>query len=369
MDYRMKVFKWFASITSIVIYRFLFFSFLTFLIVSCANRALVENLVIYPDPPDTARIQYLTSISSSKEIEKNRGLLQKYILGEKPPKKIYKPYGAAFYRSKIFICDLDLEGLEILDLEEGEFEYFIPSGLGKLKLPINCSVDSSGNLYIADVKRRQIVVFNSNLEYVTSFGKAKNFKPTDVVVTRDNVWVSNIINGTIDVYKNDSTYAFLYSFPEKGVEKGKLFQPTNLFVTNDKVFVSDFGEFNIKAFDHQGNHLSTIGNYGKNLGQFARPKGVAADKDNNLFVVDAAFENVQIFDKDGKLLMFFGGSYRGHGGMWLPAKVSISYENNDYFQKYVDKRYLLKYVILVTNNFGPDKISVYGRIDAKSDFK
>ena len=64
--------------------------------------------------------------------------------------------------------------------------------------------------------------------------------------------------------------------------------------------------------------------------------------------------------------MFFGGSYHGPGDMWLPAKVAISYEGLESFQKYVDERYTLKYLILVTNNFGPDRLNVYGYIEEKS---
>jgi hypothetical protein len=82
-------------------------------------------------------------------------------------------------------------------------------------------------------------------------------------------------------------------------------------------------------------------------------------------VVDAGFENVQIFDKEGQLLMFFGGPYNGPGDMWLPAKVIIDYNNLEYFQKYVHNNFNLKYLIFVTNQYGPDKVNVYGFVEEK----
>jgi hypothetical protein len=94
-----------------------------------------------------------------------------------------------------------------------------------------------------------------------------------------------------------------------------------------------------------------------------RPKGVAVDNKSNLFVVDAAFENVQIFNKDGRILMFFGGPYKKRGDMFLPADVTISYTGLDYFSKYVDDSFILKYLIFVTNQYGPDKVSVYGFVE------
>ena len=35
-----------------------------------------------------------------------------------------------------------------------------------------------------------------------------------------------------------------------------------------------------------------------------RPKGLAVDHEQNLFVTDAGFENVQIFNKANQLLLF-----------------------------------------------------------------
>jgi hypothetical protein len=90
---------------------------------------------------------------------------------------------------------------------------------------------------------------------------------------------------------------------------------------------------------------------------------VAVDNNSNLFVVDAAFENVQIFNKDGRILMFFGGPYKKRGDMFLPADVTISYTGFDYFSKYVDDSFILKYLIFVTNQYGPDKVSVYGFVE------
>ncbi len=349
------------------LFKYLIIGHIFLALVGCSKKIQpsFQDLIVYPSPPDTARIQYLTSFSTSQDVEGNASSFKKFVVGEEQPKPIIKPYGVSLHGNKIYICDLDLRGLEIIDMKNQTFSYFTPKGLGQLKLPINCFVDSLGYIYVADAQRLQIVVFNKELEYVNSFGAKENFKPTDVFVSNSKIWVANLINGTIDVYKNDSTYQFLYSFPEKDLEEGKLFQPTNLFVTQDKVYVSDFGEFNIKVYNHEGKYLNKIGSYGKNIGQFARPKGIAVDKEDKIYVVDAAFENVQIFNEEGQLLMFFGGSYKGSGDMWLPAKVAIGYEGLENFEKYVDDRYNLKYVILVTNNFGPDKVNVYGYVEEK----
>ncbi len=336
---------------------------------SCKILAPQDNTtaekVIFPPPPDTARIQFLTSISTSEDISGKQSGFKKFIFGEEKPKTIIKPSGIYMRLGKIYICDIGLKGLEIIDLQKKTFNYFKPGGKGQLKLPLGCYVDEQGNLYIADGNRKQIVIFDKNYKFITAFGETENYKPTGVFVSDNKIWVSNIKNHAVYVY-DKSSYKLLFAFPEK--EHGNpayLNQPTTLWLTDNKVYVSDFGDFKIKVYDKKGNYINSVGTYGKMPGQFARPKGVAVDREDNLFVVDAAFENVQIFDKNNRLLMHFGGTYTGPGFMSLPIGITINYEGLSYFEQFLDTDYKLKYLILVTNQYGPEKLSIYGRIEMK----
>jgi DNA-binding beta-propeller fold protein YncE len=331
---------------------------------SCSRHVTKQDtkkpLVIYPAPPDTTRIQYLTSISKSTDITGKQSGFAKFIVGEDPAKTIIKPYGVAVHAGKIYVCDQGLHGIEIINPIEKTFEYFTPSGLGELKLPLNCCIDENGFLYVADGERLQIVIFDEKGEYVNCFGEQENYKPTDVNVTADKIWVANVKNNKVCVYDRKD-YHLLYSFPDS--EKGQedyLYSPTNLCVTADRVYVSDFGDSRIKIYNLDGSFIRAVGSYGSAVGQLARPKGISVDRNNHIYIVDAGFENTQIFDEQGKLLMFFGGPYNSPGDMWLPAKVTIAYDHLEYFQKYVDPRFKLVYLIFVTNQYGPDKLSVYG---------
>jgi len=324
-----------------------------------------EEIVIFPPPPDTARIQYLTHFSSSIDITGKRSGFMRFILGEDKGKPIIKPYGIAIHKGRIYIADTILGGLEIIDLNKKTFDYFRPRGLGLLKKPVNCFVDEEGFLYVADVERRQIVIFDPKLKYVASIGDARKIKPTDVFVYKNKIYFTDLKTHRVWVYSKISRDS-IFTFPKAVQETDPfLYSPTNLYVFDDKVYVTDFGDFKVKIYNTDGKFLKSIGSYGRGIGQFVRPKGIAVDREGNLYVVDAAFENVQIFDKEGKLLMFFGGTYQGPGYMWLPAKVIIDYDNLKYFQKYVYKDFKLKYLIFVTNQYGPDKVSVYGFVEPK----
>lgn len=323
-----------------------------------------NSIVLYPPSPEKPRIQFLTKISTASDIAGHQSWFKTFILGREKDMPIIKPYGLSIFKDKIYICDKKIGGLEKIDLNKGKFEYFIPSGKGQLQMPLNCYVDTNGYLYVADAGRSQVVIYDEMGNYKRCFGDTLNFKPTDVFVSDKNVWVANMTGHKIDVYGKDSLNKWMYSFGQ--AEPGKidyLYAPTNVYVKNNKVYVTDFGDFKIKIFSLDGKFLDTLGSYGTNPGQLAKPKGIAVDRDANIYVVDAAFENVQIFNSEGKLLLFFGGPYKGPGDMWLPSKVIIDYDNLKYFQKYVAPGLDLKYLVLVCNQFGPDKINVYGYVE------
>jgi sugar lactone lactonase YvrE len=349
-------------------YRTLILLLVAAIFTSCARKITTgsgsDEIVIYPAPPDTARIQFLTRISSSQDITGSQKSFSRFIFGQDENYPISKPYGAAFYKGKIWICDTYIHGLDIIDMEKNRFEQFIPSGRGELKVPLNCYIDAQGKIYISDTERKQVVIYDETGKYISCFGNGTDFKPVDVVVHNDRIYVSNLSGHQINVFTNDSAHELINAFPEVNKSNPEsLFSPTNLAVTDSCVYVTDFGDFRIKVYSPEGEFIRAVGSYGQNLGQFIRPKGIAIDRESNLYVVDAGFENVQIFDPRGNLLMFFGGNYKGPGDMWLPAKVTLDYDHVDSFRKFVSPEYNLKYVILVTNQFGPDKINIYGAVE------
>jgi hypothetical protein len=70
---------------------------------------------------------------------------------------------------------------------------------------------------------------------------------------------------------------------------------------------------------------------------------------------------VQVFNPEGKLLMFFGQPENSkQGDLHLPAGLRIDYDNVQYFQDKVAPGFKLEYLILVTSQVGPNKINVYG---------
>jgi DNA-binding beta-propeller fold protein YncE len=332
-----------------------------------------ETAIVFPPLPDTARIQFLTRISSAEDVrpETERSLWQS-IVGEDVEKEavqaVVRPYGVAIDRGRLYVCDTGGRAVDIIDLVERSFEYFRPRDMmASLQSPINCFVDSrDARLYVTDSRRKQVLVYDSLGTFVGTIADGEEVRATDVFVDGDDVWVADFDGNQLAVFDRATFGLRRLVAPAIGDAPdslGALRGPTNLYVTRDHVYVSNFGGPNVTVYRKDGAFERSVGGLGTGLGQFVRPKGIAVDRDGILYVVDAAFENVQMFDREGQLLMYFGGPYEGPGDMWLPAKIIVDYENTALFSAYVAEGFRLKYLVIVTNQFGPDKVSIYGAIE------
>ena len=81
--------------------------------------------------------------------------------------------------------------------------------------------------------------------------------------------------------------------------------------------------------------------------------------DGIVYVVDAAFQNVQMFNEDKALLMSFGAAGNFPGAMNLPAGVAVSDEELGLVSGSVHPAFKPTRYVVVTNQFGLDKVSLY----------
>jgi sugar lactone lactonase YvrE len=323
----------------------------------------------YPPAPTPARYQFLTSFSSSEDIEdikksNKRGGFAAFITGEEMENDrvdIIKPYGIDLNNNKIYVCDTIAYAIEIFDLEQNTVTLFRPEGDGKLGKPINVTVDDDGTRYVTDTAWGVVLIFNKDGRYLNSIGSRGTNKPSDIVVAENKLFITDLQQQAVLVL-DKSTHDELFRIPREGdVPESKLFSPTNLAVgENGNIYVSDTGGFSVKVFSENGEFIKTIGNIGTQVGGMVRPKGIAVDKEGRVYVVDAASQVVQVFNSEGQLLLFFGESIGPDTGLVLPAKVRIDYDHIEQFREYIAPDFTVEYLVFVTSQYGPRKVSVFG---------
>jgi DNA-binding beta-propeller fold protein YncE len=92
--------------------------------------------------------------------------------------------------------------------------------------------------------------------------------------------------------------------------------------------IVDALNFRVQIIDPGGSVQAIIGEAGDAAGSFSRPRDVAFDAAGNLYVLDNQFENVQIFNPTGQLLMAFGsGGSDAAGRFSVPAGITIDQQD------------------------------------------
>lgn len=363
---------------------------LIFLVAGCATTPAQKSRadIFFPPPPATARLQYLTSFSSERDLGGGPGKFASFIVGKEPPlRPIAKPYGVALRDGKIYVCDTGISSIEILDLRTKDLRYFTPVREASLRTPVNIAVDHDGTRYVADTGRGQVVIFSDDDRYLGAIGekvmsaakahskepaaasesvaadRVDEMKPTDVAIAGDRLYVSDLKNKRVRVYDKVAR-RLLFTIPSDPAAEdpaARLYAPVNLAVdAQRRLYVTDIGGFRVQQYGPDGKFLRTIGRLGDSPGEFARPKGVAVDREGRVYVVDAAAQLVQIFDAEGKLLLFFGEPDGSPVGLNLPAKVAIDYDHVDLFREYAAPDFQVEYLVIVTNQYGDRKVSVFG---------
>jgi len=287
-----------------------------------------------------------------------------YLTGSKPvEKEMSKPYGAAAGGKKIYICDTELGAVVVADLPTRHLGVIDAQGEGALKMPLNITVDKDGACYVTDVERNQVVVFDGKGTYLSTIGKEGEMKPRDVAVGPDRIYIADLQKHNIRVL-DKTTRNFLFDVPRAEDQTNKLhalFTPTNLALdSKGNLYVSDTGAFRIQVYDREGNFVRSVGEMGDGFGQFARVKGIAVDRNDRLYAVDAMSQVVQIFDSEGKLLTWFGEPGEDSKIQNLPTKVVVDYDDVPFFEHYASPKFKVEHLVIVINQIGPHKVSVYG---------
>jgi DNA-binding beta-propeller fold protein YncE len=334
------------------------------LLVGCATTAPPAPTTFYPPLPLEPRLQFLTALSSEADLGKKAGAFREFVVGDTGPKRgISRAMDVGSVKGMLYVTDLAFGKIVMIDLKTGSFDLLKDQGPGALRQPLGLHVNEDGYKYVADGPLKQVVVFGPDDAYLRSYGKEGQFeRPMDVAVFGERIYVADFPRHVV-VVMDKTTGEIVQTLGGRGTAAGKMDRPSHVRVDRQgNLFVNDSFNFRIQKFDPQGEFLKEFGYSGATLGGFARPKGMDVSPDGkHLYVTDAAFENVQIFDDETtQLLLYFSQFGTGPGDLYLPQAVFIDDKNVEYFQQYADKNFKIRYLVIVSNSLGFKKLNIYG---------
>jgi len=349
----------------------------------CRSANILEQElkpVFFPPAPETPRLQFLKSFSGLEDFGAVKtSAFEKFVVGE--PEKveaIKAPYGVAIFEGKLYVCDVGKRMVEIIDLRNRTFGYLTQDR--RLMNPVNIYIDDDGTKYIADPTAGFVFVFDRDNNISAMLGKDSKINPIDVVIRGSLCYVTDFASNQIIVL--DKTTGREIARIGKRSDEQRQAEPLMNLANGEFSLISDLAldrEGNIYAtdkagaritqFDRAGVFRRTIGRLGDNINEFIRPKGIAIDNDNRIWVVDAGTEVAKIYNQQAQLLLFFGLPGNEPGMMNLPTKIVLDYDNIEYFKQYAVEGANMEFLVLVTNQYGPNKVSVYGFGSFPSDGK
>ncbi len=216
-----------------------------------------------------------------------------------------------------------------------------------LSTPSGVALDSYENLYVTDSDTNRLLIYDSDGNYVDAIYSLD--EPISVAVGNDRIYVGNDGSGKVSVYdinrnyldsigdftkptsievdsegkiyvvdaSEDRVYVFNAdgtsdsSFGGSGNTDGLFHFPTAIAINNStgEIIVTDLqvvsswmGTYEgarIQAFDMNGVHKRSFGEYGIGTDKIFRPSGVDVDEEGRIYVTDVFQNVVQVYDADG----------------------------------------------------------------------
>ncbi len=191
------------------------------------------------------------------------------------------PRAIAANDQKILV--IDKSGRLQLFGPKGTFESSIELELSGTGFPTGVSIDSDGNIWIADTHQHRILVINQDGETKLSFG-------------------------------------------EYGQDEGQFLYPTDIaFGLDNQVYVTEYGgNDRVSVFNHQGQFIRSFGSHGTGQHQFRRPQSIDVDPSNgNLFIADSGNHRIVVMSPEGKVLNIISSVGREPSNVLYPYGILI----------------------------------------------
>ncbi len=282
--------------------------------------------IVWPNPPAIARIKYQAFYAAEKisQVETPKTKRQNWmdrLAGTQPAGEdtkvlfqLAEPYGMAVdSKGNLYVADQKVGAIFIFNTETRDVELIKNKVHGHFVRIIGLAMDDNDRLFVSDPGLRHVLIFNAKHEPedVITDGLVS---PGGLAIDVENrlLYVADVDQDQVLVYDADSLKLKrkigTAGHKHELTTPGDFARPSGLAVDREgNLYVADTLNNRIEIFDGDGKFISTFGKPGDGPGYFSRPKGVAIDSDGHIWVVDGMQDRVQVFNQEAQLLISFGG--------------------------------------------------------------
>ncbi len=335
--------------------RYWLVALLCLIVSGCASTPAVlkydldeEAGAVWPTPPEVARYQYVGQltgeenfINQSDDVSIGRKVFEWVVgimVGDERPTVLQRPQSGAVDRDgRVYVTDVSRAALYVFDGQGGRLDVWEMAGEAlRFKTPVGVVVidktDGGREILVADADLKRVVRLDQQGEPLGHFGSDVLNRPTGLA--RDpqsgQLYVADTHGHDIKVFSADGLLLKTIGAGERGEGDGQFNSPTHLAFAAGQLYVTDTLNSRVKIFTAEGEFVRAFGRRGLFVGDLPRPKGVAVDKDGNIYVVESYYDHLLVFNSEGNLLLPIGGSGSGVGQFYLPAGVWTDHRDRVY---------------------------------------
>lgn len=230
---------------------------------------------------------------------------------------------------RILVTDVSRGGVYVFDEKEGRLDVWeFAEGLRRFIAPSGIALGPEGRIFVADAELQQVVMLDRTGRGVGVIGSDQLQRPTGLAWDANAalLYVADTHAHQIKVF--DMTGRLVRTIGHRGEQPGEFNYPTHLALSHGRLVVSDTMNARVQAIalDDSAPPL-VIGKRGRWVGDFARPKGVAVDSEENIYVVESYHDHLLVFDRKGRFLLPIGGTGSSVGSFYLPGGLWVDSRN------------------------------------------
>ena len=248
------------------------------------------------------------------------------------PVVLQRPQGGVVdEQGRVYVTDVSRQAVFVFDNIAGElkvWDYALP---GKHFIaPIGIALGNAGEILVADAELGAVFRIGTGGQPLGSFGEGVLVRPTGIArdTTAGLIYVADTRSNDIKIF--DDAGMLVDYIGRSGDAPGELNAPTYLAFANDHLYVTDTLNSRVQVFDRNGDMVETLGKRGLYVGNLTRPKGVAADNEGNIYVVESYYDYLLVYDNQGRFLLPIGGTGKQAGQFYLPAGVWVDSHDRVY---------------------------------------
>jgi DNA-binding beta-propeller fold protein YncE len=319
------------------------------LLAGCASEPLVmrlegseaERAQVFPPPStqEVPRYRYLGQLVGDSNLQSangSRGAGRRFfewvvgLTGQTEPQVVLQrpQSGMVDARGRVLVTDVSRNAVYVFDQAAGRLDVWEQATpTQRFAAPIAIAAGRDGQLLVSDAELGRVFRLAPDGTPAGEFGAGMLLRPTGVVrdARRGRIYVADTHAHDIKVFDDDGR--LLATWGRRGGDAGELNYPTHLALSNGTLIVCDTLNARVQGFDPDGRPTLQFGARGLYVGNMVRPKGVAADDEGNIYVVESMHDTLLVYDARGELLMSLGGTGQGVGRFYLPAGVWVDARN------------------------------------------